>query len=282
MAFVAVHRGRLLAAWGDIERRVGVASVRKSLLSAVIGNAVARGCLHLSDTLGEFGIDDAPDPLTAREKTATFAHLLAARSGITHPAIDQPGALPPRGELAPGERFLYNNWDFNILGVIYERATGVRIGEAFAREIAAPTGMQDFAPADVTYKSGPISVHPAYQFRASARDLSRFGLLYLRDGVWHGRQVMPAWWVRLSTRPHSRLPRGLGYGWQWWTGSGHAFSPRVTLRGASFWASGAGGQHVFVLPWCDLVLVHLVADTTRGIAGDGVARLLAAVLAGLA
>ncbi len=87
--------------------------------------------------------------------------------------------------------------------------------------------------------------------------------------------------MRLSTRPHSRLPRGLGYGWQWWTGSGHAFSPRVALRGASFWASGAGGQHVFVLPWCDLVLVHLVADTAHGVAGDGVARLLAAVLDGL-
>ncbi len=155
MAFVAVHRGRPLAAWGDIERRVDVASVRKSLLSALIGRAVARGCLHLTDTLDALGIDDAPDPLTAREKTATLAQLLAARSGITHPAIDQPGPLPPRGELAPGERFLYNNWDFNILGVIYERATGARIGEAFAREIAAPTGMQDFEPADVTYQIRP-------------------------------------------------------------------------------------------------------------------------------
>ena len=166
MAFVALQRGRPLAAWGDIERRVGVASVRKSLLGALIGRAVARGTLHLTDTLDALGIDDAPDPLTTREKTATLAQLLAARSGITHPAIDQPGALPPRGELAPGEQFLYNNWDFNILGVIYERATGVRIGEAFAREIAAPTGMLDFEPGDVTTKSGPISTHPAYRFRA--------------------------------------------------------------------------------------------------------------------
>ncbi len=283
MAFVAIHRGRLLGTWGDAERRVGVASVRKSLLSSLLGRAIARGALRLSDPLAEYGIDDAPDPLTPEEKQATLADLLAARSGITHPAIDQVGwaERPPRGSLRPGERFLYNNWDFNALGVIYERATGTRIGPAFAREIAAPTGMQDFAPEDVTYKSGPVSTIAAYKFRASARDLARFGLLHLHGGVWRGAQIVPAWWVRLATRPHSRLPGGLGYGLQWWTGSGRAFSPRVALRGASFWASGTGGQQVFVLPWCDLVLVHLVADTAQGIEGDGVARLLAAVLDGI-
>src|SRR5262245_2282587 len=82
-AVFVVYRGHVLVAWGEIERRFECHSVRKSLVNALIGRAVAQGALKLDATLGELGIDDL-QPLTAREKTARVRDLLRARSGVYH------------------------------------------------------------------------------------------------------------------------------------------------------------------------------------------------------
>ena len=79
---------------------------------------------------------------------------------------------PARGSHAPGTFWYYNNWDFNALGSIFEKRTGLKIGDAFYERIAKPIGMQDFQPSDVYYLGGPVSVHSAYQFEISARDLA--------------------------------------------------------------------------------------------------------------
>ena len=52
---------------------------------------------------------------------------------------------PARGSHAPGTFRYYNNWDFNVLGTIFEKRTGLKIGEAFYQRIAKPIGMQDFS-----------------------------------------------------------------------------------------------------------------------------------------
>ena len=127
-AVMVVHRGRVVAEWGDTHRRVDVASVRKSLLGALLGIALEEGRVKLSDTLGQLGIDDKQPSLTPTEMQATLADLLTSRSGVYH-AIDlEPPAVaaqrPPRGGHAPGEFWYYNNWDFNAAGSIYEQVAG--------------------------------------------------------------------------------------------------------------------------------------------------------------
>lgn len=77
-----VQNGRMIARWGDTSRKVNMASVRKSLLSALYGIAIAEGRITLSSSLSELGIDDTAPRLTAEEKTATVRHLLMARSGV--------------------------------------------------------------------------------------------------------------------------------------------------------------------------------------------------------
>src|SRR5262249_8327506 len=80
-------------------------------------------------------------------------------------------------------------------------------------------------------------------------------LLYLRNGAWGGKQIVPAAWVAESTRPYSDpagdVPRG--YGYLWWT------APRMPGPGVLgegwFSALGAGGQYGFVKPALDLVVV---------------------------
>ncbi len=259
-AVVVVHRGAEVAEWGDIQKRTELASVRKSLLNALIGIAVAEHKISLDSTLAELKIDDNPPALTEVEKQATVRMLLQARSGVYHPALYETAAMararPARGSHAPGTFWYYNNWDFNVLGTIYERATGTGIYDALDRLIARPIGMQDYHPADGQYFYGPDSTHRAYPLRMSARDLARFGLLYLRNGAWAGRQLVPAAWVRESTQPYSDAGRGRGYGYLWWTaGPGGATGP---LGERWFTALGAGGQYALVLPAFDLVIVSRV------------------------
>jgi CubicO group peptidase (beta-lactamase class C family) len=264
-AFMAVHHGSVVAQWGDTQARTELASVRKSLLSALIGIAVAEHKISLDSTMGTLGIDDNAPALTDVEKTATVRMLLEARSGVYHPALYETRAMaaarPPRGSHAPGTFWYYNNWDFNALGTIYERATGIGIYEAIDRLIAKPIGMQDYRPQDGTYVSGPASIHRAYPLRMSARDLARFALLYLNKGNWAGHQIVPAAWVHDSTRPYSTTRvagMGLGYGYLWWTAADLPGLKPGQLPEGTFFAWGAGGQQAFVIPADDLVVVSRV------------------------
>jgi CubicO group peptidase (beta-lactamase class C family) len=260
-AFMVVHRGAVVAEWGDTAKRTELASVRKSLLSALIGIAVAERKISLDSTLAQLGIDDNAPSLSDAEKQATVRMLLEARSGVYHAALYETPAMakqrPARGSHEPGTFWYYNNWDFNALGTIYEQATGTGIYDALDRLIAKPIGMQDYRPEDGVYFPGAASIHRAYPLRMSARDLARFGLLYLNKGAWAGKQIVPADWVRESTRPYSEQPSsGLGYGYLWWTAPptpGPGWIPEGT-----FIAWGAGGQHAFVIPAYDLVVVNRV------------------------
>jgi CubicO group peptidase (beta-lactamase class C family) len=120
-----------------------------------------------------------------------------------------------------------------------------------------PIGMQDYQPSDGEYGTGAASVYPAYPIQMSARDLARFALLYLHKGRWRDRQIVPAQWIQESTQPYSQSEAGPGYGYLWWVGSiSNGVAPSVTLPPGSFFAAGYGGQYAFVIPACDLVVVH--------------------------
>ncbi len=255
-----VYRGAVLDAWGDVERRFMCHSVRKSLLSALFGPHVEAGTIDLDRTLGELGVDDVEPALTDVEKAATIRQLLQARSGVYRLAAYEPpeNPKPERGAHAPGELWCYNNWDFNALCTIFEQETGAKLFEDFAARIAEPIGMQDYRPRDGYYHyERDKSIHPAYPFRLSARDMARFGLLVLREGRWGGRQVLPAAWIEESTASYSDAgPRG-GYGYMWWIPDGELAS-----HGAIS-ALGFGGHAIDVLPGAELVFVLRVNTFER-------------------
>jgi CubicO group peptidase (beta-lactamase class C family) len=188
-----IEHGMVVAQWGDVARKSNLYSARKSFMSALIGIAVERGRIHPDETLAQLGIDDNEPSLTSTEKQATVRMLLEARSGVYHPTVyetaEMEASKPPRGSHEPGTFWYYNNWDFNTLGAIYEKATGQRIFDALGTEIADPIGMQDYRPSDGRYVSGGLATrYPAYPIGMSTRDLARFALLYLHDGRWRDRQ----------------------------------------------------------------------------------------------
>jgi CubicO group peptidase (beta-lactamase class C family) len=261
-AVMIVQGGVVVDAWGDMNRTFLCHSIRKSLLSALIGIAVHTGDMGLSKTLEELAIDDTEPALTPSEKQATVADLLTARSGIYHPAsvetVGMAVTRPPRSSHAPGTFWHYNNWDFNALGTIFEQETGTRIYDAFQQHLAAPLHMEDYDITDFAYSGGPASWHPAYVFRLSTRDLARLGLLFLREGRWDQTQLIPAAWVRESTASHAALGPNSGYGYMWWTGTRQGLFPHVTVQEHCYYAAGYGGHYVIILPYKDLVVVHRV------------------------
>ena len=286
---VIVADGLILDEWGDTSRHFRAHSMRKSLLNAIFGIHVYEGHINLEATLEELGIDDN-DPLTASEKQATIRHLLKGRSGIYLPALYLGGSLnnPPRRSHPPGTFFHYNNWDFNVLGTIFEQETGTKLFEEFKRRIADPLHMEDFSVEDCTYFRGSHgdnvnTRYPAYPFRISARDLARFGLLYLRNGQWRGQQIVPVKWIRESWTPYSvYYGTKTLYGYTNWRMylKGKLLPGGLRLKDNVYWTSGINVHRLYVVPWANLVVVHRVNSDIplRRPGVEEVDRLLALIL----
>jgi CubicO group peptidase (beta-lactamase class C family) len=275
-AVMVVEDGVVVAAWGDVERKLELHSVRKSLYAALYGIAAERGLVDLDATLADLGVDDLQG-LTPEERTARLTDLLMARSGVYHPAAYAPSSQeqerPERGSHPPGTHWFYNNWDFNVAGALLERVSGRPLGDLFGEWIAGPIGMEDYHPGDVFEAWEPgRSRYPALTFRMSTRDLARFGLLWQREGRWGERQVIPTEWVRRASAPASRFePQGSGYGMMWWTHEPGALPvesyPHLGRRNLVA-GRGTGGQLVAVVPDLDLVYVHRGdTDHGRGVSG---------------
>jgi CubicO group peptidase (beta-lactamase class C family) len=260
-AFMLVYDGAVVTTYGDVGRRYMCHSVRKSFLSALYGIHVAEGTIDVEKTLAELGINDK-DALSETEKQATIHDMLKARSGVYHPAAYETASMaarrPPRGSHPPNTFWYYNNWDFNTLNTILEQETGTGIFEEFRTRIADPLQMQDYRVRDGYYHLEPEhSNHPAYPFRMSARDMARFGLLFLYEGRWGDRQLIPSSWVEASATSYSDVGDGRGYGYMWWT------LPDSFAGGGAYSALGVGSQTITVLPVHNIVFVHRV-DTYRG------------------
>ena len=284
-ALMVVTEGQVVLEWGKTANNFLTHSMRKSLLSALYGIFVAENKIDLSRTLADLGIDDLT-PLTKSEKQATVLDLLQARSGVYIPAGGETKGMsagrPERGSHKHGTHWYYNNWDFNALGTIFDQQMGEQdIYQAFEDRIAAPTGMQDYFPERLGYVYFyALSQHPYYGFRVSARDLARFGQLYLQEGAWDGEQIIPAGWVEESTRAYSKTEQSgtySGYGYMWWI----ATEDLGPIKKGAYCASGYGGHTVEVLPDLNTVIVIRFNTDVPGfenLAGAPVDRLIRMIL----
>lgn len=124
-AVMIVVYEEILAEWGETGRKIDVRSLMKPFLNALYGIAVQEGKMNIQRTLAELGIDDKSPALTPAEQQARIVDLLQARSGVYHlSSIDTPAMIedmPERGSHPPGTFWYYHNWDFCVLGGIYEQ-----------------------------------------------------------------------------------------------------------------------------------------------------------------
>jgi CubicO group peptidase (beta-lactamase class C family) len=285
------HAGRTVVEVGDVSCPVDTHSMRKSIMCALVGQACDRGEIDLTMTLGELAIDDAP-ALTDEEKSATIEDLLTARSGVYLPA-DDGGMLgrPPRGSHPPGARWCYNNWDFNVLGNVYERLTGRSLFVAFEHDLARPLGMVDwdtYHHGSYDYRAdilGGTSRYPNYKFQLSARDIALFGQLHLDNGVWNGRPLLSPEWIARSTSPISRTNHQAGlfgmYGYCWWVAGPSDELGRIGNAIDCYSAVGVGGNFLTVLPGADTVVTVVTGAGRAPMTNDQYQELITRLVATL-
>lgn len=258
--------GECIFKFGNIESVSYIASCRKSVLSMLYGKYVKSGAIDLNKSLGEIGFTDHGGLLPI-EQEAKILHLIQARSGIYHQAsnpgsaLDNPNRVPERGSKAPGSFFLYNNWDFNAAGAIFEQLTGKSIYVAMEEDLATPLGFQDWDISKQRYGGNKnLSMHPAYHIYISTRDMARLGYLMLRKGKWEDKQIIAKDWHRkmisVSTpaeevNPHRKQKGKFGYGYMWWIYQ----TDEPAFKGA-YAAHGAMGQYITIIPELDMVIAH--------------------------
>jgi len=143
---------------------------------------------------------------------------------------------------APGSRFEYCNGVSFLLSAIIQQTTGMS-ALAFAEEhLFSPLGISD-----VVWPSNPEGITIGWgELRMKPHDMAKIGYLYLNGGSWDGKQVVPASWVKASTRKHVSATLEDGYGYQWW----------VDASGI-YMALGYAGQFIFVVPEKDMIVVFV-------------------------
>jgi CubicO group peptidase (beta-lactamase class C family) len=261
-SLLVVKNGHLIAEKyfhkGTVGRKDNRQSVTKSYVSALVGIALDQGCLSSVDQkMIAFFPELAGQIKDPRKKQITIRDMLQMRAGYpweeSDPALWE--ALWAGDYLPlivhfplvsdPGTEFHYSNLTSDWLGMIVARACDTDL-KSFAEEHL-------FSPLDVKVgdwtrdRDGYYIGHGEIHF--TARDMAKFGLLYLNDGEYKGNQVVSADWVHDSLQTYSedawitkkvgRYFRDIGYGYQWW--SARAGKHHINL------AWGHGGQLIVLV-----------------------------------
>ena len=241
-----------------------IASVSKSILSALFGIAFEQGFFltvedRVADYLPDY-FDEADDPrlldLRLRDML-TMTHGLAWKENESERMLNRSDdwvadilSLPISNE--PGTLFHYSTGASHVMSAVLTEATGMSACEFAHRNLFAPLGIEaEFWGVDPAgYFTGGHSVS------MTAREVARFGQLYLQEGRWQGQQVAPGWWVVASTSPQLDIGNNYaGYGYYWWLNRIATYDMYSAL--------GAAGQILHVIPELELVMV-----TTHSFSGN--------------
>ncbi len=271
---LVVRQGRIAAEWGrglSADEQVGQASASKSTFSSVLGIAVREGKIGSAD---DPVIDYYPEMMDVAlgEGPKEGRHAFPENAGITFRQLigNTSGYMKP-GE-TPGKVFHYQSYGMNILTHaiatrygLYKTAApqrGAGFGKLTEWKIRDPIGGSwgwEVTNFDLP-AAAKIAIFGNYtNYRCTARDMARLGLLWLNYGRWDDEQVVPDDWLRQATRtsdeilanePEEKWHYGLGF----WTNDRSKLWP--DLPTGSFAASGAGSMHIWVCPELSLVVVQ--------------------------
>jgi len=206
-------------------------SVSKSIVSACIGIAIAQGKIKsVDEKIFDFFKEYQQFRKEGREQL-TIRHFLTMSSGLKWNE-NVPYDNPENSEIqmsrssdpamyvlsqpiihAPGKVWNYNGGTTEILARIIEKTTGRNV-YTFAKEfLFAPLGISNSYWTSIPGTNTPAA---ASGLRLTSRDALKFGILYLQNGKWNGKEVVPEQFVKESLISHINRPDGGGYGFQFW------------------------------------------------------------------
>ncbi len=264
-SLVVWHRGEMVVEryYGGMhaDRTTNIKSASKTLLSPLVGIALRDSLIESVDVPLRQLVPDLYARLDAspnddpRKDAIRVRDLMDMSSGLETTSFRNYGAWaasPDWGwdqlrrpmECEPGRCYQYSTGVTHLLGIALAEAAD-RDLRSWAREVL-------FQPLDIALPSWDRSPRGYYlggnNMALRPRDLLKIGVLYLNDGVWDGRRLLPAGWVEASWQPRFRSPwNGMGYGGLWWAsdwGGERVFS-----------AWGYGGQFLVVVPRLELAAV---------------------------
>ena len=255
-------------------------SVAKSIAGTLVGLAVRDLGIDVNKPAGIPEWSRPGDPRQA----ITLNHLLRMSSGLhSDSAGNRTDAIYFGGttvteqapgwplEAKPGTRFRYANNDtlLAVRAIRARMANDTRYGQWPSQQLFRPLGMMH-TTAGTDWQGNFIL---SSQIWTTARDLARLGQFWLQDGVWQGKRLLPAGWMRYMTTPSGPQPAdGPGYGATMWL-----LGPKQGLPAGTYSAQGNRGQYVVVVPSERLVIVRRGED--GGSARFDIARFAADVIA---
>lgn len=252
-------------------------SVTKSLTGLLVGVAVRRAELSLSDRVADY----IPQWRETPSAGVTVEHLLTNTSGREWDAAIDYGEMAVRAadksafaiglgqEAEPGTEWVYNNSAVQVLAKVLQTATGVHPSDYAEEHIFGPLGM-DASRLGRDPSGGAMTF---MGLKTTCLDLARLGVFMLHNGNWKGMQIVDADYIRASVTPSTNHNRG--YGRLWWVNAeGVVASPALAVTGRgdqqirmgplvpsaprdTFWALGFNNQILAVVPEQNVVAVRL-------------------------
>ncbi len=243
-------------------------SVAKSFLSALTGILLEEGAIgSLDDPVVKY----APALVGSAYDGASLRNVMQMASGVEFNEdyldfwsdINKMGRVLALGGSmddfaaglttrykAPGQEWHYVSIDTHVIGMVVRGATGRSVPELLEEKLLIPMGLEA-APYYLTDGYGVAFVLGGLNLRS--RDYARFGQMFLQDGAWNGRQIVPANWVAASTIPSApTAPGAEQYGLQWW------MAPDA--REGEYFARGIYGQYIYVNQPAGVVIAVNSAD----------------------
>jgi CubicO group peptidase (beta-lactamase class C family) len=233
-------------------------SCTKSIVSALVGIAIEQGYI---ESVQQPVLDLFPERkaanLTPEKEAMTLEDVLTMATGLecgdsylhnwrglsemrqskdwVQYVLDMPMAEKP------GTRFEYCNSASFLLSAIIQETTGMNALDFAEKHLFSPLGISD-----VTWPTNPQGINIGWgELHLLPHDMAKFGYLYLQEGMWEGKEVVPLEWVKMSTRKHiSANTLEDGYGYQWWVDDSGIYM-----------ALGYAGQYIVVLPENEMVVV---------------------------
>ena len=251
-------------------------SITKSVTSALVGIARGQGKMPPLDSnlLELFPQYTDIANMDTRKQKITLEHVLSMTAGFEWDefavgdtsefkmmrsedwikyTLDQPMSH------SPGEKWVYNGGCTMMLSEILQNATGTEVTDYARKYLLDPIGIENWSWAlnrqNLTNTKTGLAM--------SRRDMARFGVLFLNDGRWQGKQIVPEEWVRKSTSVQvlgkdDYFP--YAYGYQWWRLQDQEPTVGMLAINDVYFALGFGGQFIFVVPHLNMVVVSTASN----------------------
>ncbi|MEE9442083.1 MAG: serine hydrolase [candidate division Zixibacteria bacterium] len=274
----------------ELNNLVSIYSCTKSVTSALMGIAIGEESIggvddRLFDYLDGYTLFP-PDMIDSLNREGiTLEHLLTMTAGFSWKELEVPYGdtgnsynkmvnsdnwiqfvLNQPIVSEPGTTFEYSTGLSGLMAVILENSTGQQVDdyarEKIFRHIGIDTCVWRMSPRGIPMTGSGLKLRP--------RDMAKFGWLYSQNGVWDGDTIVPSWWVQASHQIHSTSPNGREYGYQWW------LVQFTDDQGNPFYmpyALGYGGQHIFVPPVYDMVIV-VTADDDQNVSSNYILEII--------